>query len=259
MPNSVVLLSPCTLHVIAPRRLRALLVMASSERVRGFTSMRAAACLDVYVSISAELVARLSHFMTAALQVPEQSRRWVEQLHAIVDSLTAPIIAAHRESLQCKRGCHACCTDGLTVFAIEAAIIEHHYAPLLSTQAPSALGGCAFLNDAGECRIYAHRPYVCRTQGLPLRWLETPAQPESESQPDNAEPFEARDVCSLTLPHLEPLEELRAEDCWTLGPVEARLLAKQRESFTGPNERVALRSLFAKERRHLPIAPNSIA
>ena len=32
-------------------------------------------------------------------------------------------------------------------------------------------GACAFLDGEGGCRVYPDRPYVCRTQGLPLRWI----------------------------------------------------------------------------------------
>ena len=165
---------------------------------------------------------------------------WVERLHEVVDELAAPVARANAARLTCRSGCSSCCTDGLTVFAIEAAVIERHYPDLLATGAPNEAGGCAFLDAEGGCRVYPHRPYVCRTQGLPLRWIE-----EDEEQDGIVE---GRDICPLNADG-PPLEELSAENCWTIGPIEERLAAQQRDGL-----RVALRSLFVGGRRRLPIA-----
>lgn len=128
------------------------------------------------------------------------------------------------------------------MFAIEAAVLERHYPELLARGTAHAEGGCAFLDDEGSCRVYAHRPYVCRTQGLPLRWLE--------EEEETGDILETRDIC----PKNEagpPLEELDDEACWTLGPFEQRLADRQAEIEEGV--RVSLRGLFATERRRLPI------
>ncbi len=191
--------------------------------------------------------------------VPAEAIDWVERVHAVVDELTHPITASHGARLRCKSGCNACCSDALTVYAIEAAVIQRHHAELLETGDPASEGACAFLDDTGACRIYEHRPYVCRTQGLPLRWLERDEIDDS--------PVEARDVCPLNADGGPPLEELAAEECWTLGPFEERL-GKRQAVVDGieacePREprRVALRSLFARAaalppegtRRALPV------
>lgn len=176
------------------------------------------------------------------MPVPDEITDWVERLHRVVDELVAPIVAAHGSRIRCQRGCAGCCTDGLTVFAIEAAVIERHHAHLLAGGAPHAEGACAFLDEAGACRIYEHRPYVCRTQGLPLRWLEQ----------DEGGPVEVRDICALSAEGT-PLEDLGAEQCWTLGPFEDRLGARQVSidtSDASERERVALRSLFRDPGRH---------
>jgi Fe-S-cluster containining protein len=172
-----------------------------------------------------------------------ETMKWVERLYAVVDALVAPIAASHVPPLACRAGCHGCCVDGLTVFAIEAAVIEAHHGDLLAEGDAHAPGACAFLDASGECRVYAHRPYVCRTQGLPLRWLESDA---------DGEPAEMRDVCPLNAEGL-PVEELLATDCWTIGPVEQRLAGRQEAEDGGEGRRVTLRGLFARERRHLPI------
>lgn len=163
---------------------------------------------------------------------------WVEKLHEVVDELAAPVAEANAKRLRCRAGCSDCCTDGLTVFSIEAELIQRHHAALLHEGRPHPEGACAFLDAEGRCRIYAQRPYVCRTQGLPLRWLDE----------EGGEVFESRDICPKNIDGGPPLEELAASECWTLGPFEERLAAKQ---ATG--ERVPLRSLFTFGRRHLPV------
>lgn len=171
---------------------------------------------------------------------------WVERLHAVVDELSRPLADAHGERLRCRAGCSACCTDGLTVFEIEADVIVARHEALLRDESPHPEGACAFLDAAGRCRIYASRPYVCRTQGLPLRWVE---------EDDDGAPVEARDVCPLNDEVGPPLEELPADRLWTIGPFEARLADRQRAADGGEGRRVALRDLFDErsDRRRLPV------
>lgn len=119
------------------------------------------------------------------------------------------------------------------MFEIEAERIRAR-APEVLREAPHPPGACAFLDTAGACRIYAHRPYVCRTQGLPLRWIDFQAP---------GGPVEQRDICPLNEAG-PPVESLPAESCWELGPVEARLAGLQAEHGGGAVLRVRLRDLF---------------
>jgi hypothetical protein len=183
--------------------------------------------------------------MTDAKSNLEEAADWVERVHAVVDELVAPLVAAHGARLLCRSGCRGCCADGLSVFAVEAAVLRRHHAALLDGGIPGAEGACAFLDGDGACRVYPHRPYVCRTQGLPLRWLE---------RDEDDAPVEVRDVCPLNAEGGPPLEELTAEECWTLGPFEERLAARQASLDGGARERVLLRDLFGARRRRLPIA-----
>src|SRR5690606_23927416 len=145
---------------------------------------------------------------------------------------TAPLEARHAARLRCHEGCSACCVDDLEVFEVEADRIRRHCGEVLDAT-PHPVGGCAFLDGAGSCRIYAHRPYVCRTQGLPLRWHE-----EHEG-----EIVELRDICPLNEPG-EPLAELEPAACWTLGAAEEQLARLEREG--GAVKRVRLRDLFRR-------------
>lgn len=156
------------------------------------------------------------------------------QLYAQIDELVAPLLTIHAERLVCAPGCCRCCRDDLTVFKVEAENIRLHYGNLLGQEAAEAAGACAFLNGKGQCRIYGQRPYVCRTQGLPLRWLE---------QQSHEEVVEYRDICPLN-DHGTPLENLDPEHCWVLGPVEEVLVQVQEQFYPGAMERTALRDLF---------------
>ena len=150
-------------------------------------------------------------------------------LHEEVDHQAAALQELHADRLQCRRGCASCCVDDLSVFEVEAVRIRIACADVLA-EAPHGPGGCAFLDAEGACRIYDHRPYVCRTQGLPLRWAD-PDQPG----------IERRDICPLNEAGA-PVETLPAGACWELGPVEARLAAM--DGRGGPRARVRLRDLF---------------
>lgn len=167
------------------------------------------------------------------------AQRALEALHGEVDAAAATLARGHGERLLCGRGCSACCVDDLTVFEVEAERIRRAHPELLEAGTPGPAGGCAFLDAEGGCRVYAERPYVCRTQGLPLRWLE-----ELE---DDGEIVERRDICELNLegPALESLPE---DSLWLIGPFEQRLAALQDSLDGGQGRRVALRSLFRASR-----------
>jgi hypothetical protein len=161
------------------------------------------------------------------------------RLHREVGARAASLFERHAARVQCRLGCRECCVDGITVFEVEAERIRRSHRHLLASGPPHPLGACAFLDAEGVCRIYAERPYVCRTQGLPLRWLE-----EGEA----GAPVEYRDICPLNDVGGEPVESLPVDDCWTIGPTEGRLAALQ-EGYGAGARRVALRSLFEEEAR----------
>jgi Fe-S-cluster containining protein len=158
----------------------------------------------------------------------------VASLHADVGRATRRLSVVHAARLHCEKGCSGCCVDDLTVFEVEAQNIRRHHASLLAAGVPHVVGACAFLDPDGACRIYAERPYVCRTQGLPLRWIEE----------RDGGAVELRDICPLNEAG-GAIEELEADACWSVGPIEERLA--RLELAVGPAaERVRLRDLFAR-------------
>ena len=161
----------------------------------------------------------------------------VERLGAVyreIDALANQLAAAHAGQLHCRRGCAECCQDDLSVLDVEAARIRAYHHALLEQERPHGTGACAFLDDAGACRIYEGRPYVCRTQGLPLRWFE---------EDEKAELRELRDVCRLNLTGVD-LGALPVDILWLIGPFEIRLTNLQAELGEQPLTRVPLRALF---------------
>jgi len=162
----------------------------------------------------------------------EHRRASLIALHREVDLLAGGVAGQH--ILHCRRGCSSCCVDELTVFEVEADRIRDAFPDLLEAGQPGPARACAFLDIDGACRIYEARPYVCRTQGLPLRWFE-----EDEEE----EVVELRDICPLNAEEVAP-ETLDDEACWTIGPFEERLAALQAEADGGAMLRTPLRALF---------------
>ncbi len=156
----------------------------------------------------------------------------LEAFHRAIDARAAGLRLLHVGRLQCRRGCSGCCFDGLIVWEVEADRIRRAFPDLLERGDPHPPGGCACLGAAGDCRIYEARPHVCRTYGLPLRWME--------SVPREGE-VERRDICILNAIG-PPIETLPAATCWTRGPSNRELAALQ--ARRGEMREVALRSLF---------------
>ncbi len=111
--------------------------------------------------------------------------------------------------ITCHAGCDDCCHRRFSVTAIEAEVITEAIAAL-PVEAREALARrardadpavCAALTEGGRCGIYAARPMICRTHGLPIRFApsgtgaERPRSlPVVDACPRN---FSGRDVSGL--------------------------------------------------------------
>jgi hypothetical protein len=163
----------------------------------------------------------------------ERALEQLTALHRRIDAAAGRLARLHGPRLKCRRGCADCCRDDLTVFAVEAERIRREFPDVLA-QSPRPAGACAFLDPEDACRIYPARPYVCRTQGLPLRYFEID---------DGGEVREYRDICPLNEPDGLPLVELPAAECWQIGPPEEELAGLQ-QLFSRRAVRIPLRDLF---------------
>jgi hypothetical protein len=164
---------------------------------------------------------------------PEKALGRLAAFHRRISAEAAGLARRHGPRLKCRRGCTDCCRDDLTVFTVEAERIRREF-PAVLTEAPRSAGACAFLDAEGACRIYPARPYVCRTQGLPLRFFEIDR---------GGEIVEYRDICPLNEPDGPPLVDLPPAECWQIGPPEEELAGIQ-QLFAGRAKRVPLRGLF---------------
>jgi Fe-S-cluster containining protein len=170
------------------------------------------------------------------------SEKHLQDLQLFYETLSAttgPLEQKHAACLQCKKGCFSCCEDDLEIFGIEAENIRKNFTDFLATAHAHPEGKCAFLDAEGACRIYAARPYVCRTQGLPLMiHLE-----------EDGRELELIDICELNEPTLS-LDELADEDFFFTNPWEEKLAILQMQADKGKMDRMKLRDLFEPSRRH---------
>ncbi len=134
--------------------------------------------------------------------------------------MTARLSARYAKHLVCQAGCSGCCRHHLSVFAVEAEAIREAIAALpqqvratLEEQARDVLEleahgepvACPMLIE-NRCAIYASRPLICRTQGLPLLLEAEDGAPEVDFCPLNFTAPAAID--DLDEAHLVPLDEL---------------------------------------------------
>lgn len=166
---------------------------------------------------------------------PDQIADTLDAFYRKVDEASEGVLRALARdaiTLRCRRGCCACCLDDLAVTPAEVALIRARFDAVLDEE-PHATGACAFLDETGSCRIYSARPYICRTHGLPLRWLDE----------DEEGTFEERDTCELN-DHID-LAQLEQDQCFTLGVPEMQLQKMNEITFENV-ERIPLRSLFRR-------------
>jgi Fe-S-cluster containining protein len=95
-------------------------------------------------------------------------------LVAKVDELCGRIIREYGDSISCHKGCDGCCRH-ISLFPVEAAALAaalRGIPPEKSAQirklARAASPEACPLLENGCCLLYAFRPIICRTHGLPL-------------------------------------------------------------------------------------------
>ena len=96
-------------------------------------------------------------------------------LVAKVDALCTEIMTNCAESISCRKGCDACCRQ-FSIFWVEAINLATFVANLPQKQSAflrsraddlAEQDVCPLLVD-GVCALYAARPIICRTHGLPI-------------------------------------------------------------------------------------------
>jgi len=136
--------------------------------------------------------------------------------------LAARLASRYARHLACRAGCSGCCHHHLSVFPVEAdalreavealppeirAVVEQQAREVARREAENQPVACPLLVE-GHCSIYASRPLICRTQGLPLLIQIEGGEGEAEVDfcPLNFTAPDATD--DLDEDHLVPLDEL---------------------------------------------------
>jgi Fe-S-cluster containining protein len=97
------------------------------------------------------------------------------QLVARVDALCRGILEVLNDRINCSEGCSDCCT-AITLFPVEAAALraalealpEQQQTAVLRHATAHADGERCPLLEHHRCLLYAARPIICRTHGLPI-------------------------------------------------------------------------------------------
>jgi Fe-S-cluster containining protein len=138
--------------------------------------------------------------------------------------------AAH---FACRRGCDGCCQTERSVSAVELAGVREGLDQLdepTRARLGASTSHCSMLVD-GACAVYAHRPLICRSHGLPLVMDEQ------------------LDVCPLNFEQLD-IAELPLPEVLNVGSVTAVLVAVNalycQEEGADPRARTELRDLLAQ-------------
>ena len=89
------------------------------------------------------------------------------------DAFFGRVFAAHKDSMRCGPGCTSCCHPDLTVLPSEALAIllglgRLDPAPLRRLRRAGRADRCVLLGADELCSVYAERPLVCRSHGLPI-------------------------------------------------------------------------------------------
>jgi Fe-S-cluster containining protein len=136
---------------------------------------------------------------------PPAARARLDALFAKIAAFFGAAEAREGASITCHAGCSDCCRR-FTVTGIEAEVIREGLAALPAARrdelaaraATPATDVCPALDADGRCAIYAHRPVICRTHGLPIRFTEQRAGrslPMLDACPKN---FLGRDLADVS-------------------------------------------------------------
>ncbi len=138
--------------------------------------------------------------------VAESLRQDYNCLITDVDRLAALLNVRLQRYLRCAPGCCSCCKS-FSVSALEAALIAD--TGVRAIQREDDEDRCALL-VAERCSIYPQRPLICRTQGLPIGYID-----EINEQIEVS-------ACPLNFTGEHPFEH---DDLFLIDPFNSRLAA----------------------------------
>lgn len=104
--------------------------------------------------------------MKSKLTDPIEKHREVRNT---IDKRVSALEKTHHKHMVCRKGCDLCCMD-YSIFPVEFfSVLKELKARNFVAEKSTATteNGCVFLVNHA-CTIYAERPVICRTHGLPL-------------------------------------------------------------------------------------------
>lgn len=143
--------------------------------------------------------------MSAEAPPVRGARAHLDALFAKLEGFFSAAQTRESASITCHAGCSDCCRR-FTVTGLEASVIREGLASLpdarrdeLEARArDDTTDVCPALDADGRCAIYAYRPVICRTHGLPIRFTEQRAGrslPMLDACPKN---FVGRDLAEVS-------------------------------------------------------------
>lgn len=184
------------------------------------------------------------------------ARARLAEIYARVDAFFDRVHARFpgADGVTCHEGCAGCCRRRFSVTSIEAEVIaeardalpEARRAALADRARAGDPDVCPALDPDGRCAVYAARPLICRTHGLPIRFAAPPggaprlplAAPTLDACPLN---FSGRDLAAL------PPDAVL--DQTTLSTIVGALdAARAGERGTPRGERLDIAAILADER-----------
>lgn len=116
----------------------------------------------------------------------ETGRRQLRHLLKVIDDEVRPVVERYRSDIQCAKGCSDCCHQTFRVSGLEGELLRQGLAAApedvredirrrAAAYQPDTRAPCPALSEDGACRLYEHRPRICRKYGIPL-W--NPERPE---------------------------------------------------------------------------------
>jgi uncharacterized protein len=96
---------------------------------------------------------------------------FIHDLGEELDRVEAALARSGGPRMPCTPGCSDCCR-AMTVLPLEAYALLSSAAPLVeNAQRPDAGDACPFLSAERRCLVYAARPFLCRTRGFPIVYV----------------------------------------------------------------------------------------
>lgn len=152
-----------------------------------------------------------------------------------LDNRISELYATHSDYVQCKHKCSSCCIN-FGILAVEKYYILHAIENSSKYTTQHEDETCAFLWN-NSCSIYAHRPFICRTQGLPIVYLQ-----------EDTGVYELS-VCELNFKNID-MSYFTEENCLFMDFFNSELykinqlfIAKNKELFISENDLFDLNTL----------------